>query len=146
MSFIDDTAKRLFIAIPISQSLQTEIVVWAEKYFTLPVQWLQGKNLHVTLIPPWYEHNLEEVFSFFDSVKGIVRPFEIKFEHISVGPNPHEPRLIWVAGEAPGELLVLKESLEKTFGKKSEHQHFKMHLTLARFRPEDFVLFPKKKI
>lgn len=144
--FSDDKAKRLFIAVPISHPLQMEIAAWAEKYFTLPARWLQGKNLHVTLIPPWYEHNLEEVFSLFDSVQGIVKPFEMKFEHVSVGPNPREPRLIWAEGEAPGELLVLKELFEKTFGKKSEYQPFKMHLTLARFRPEDFVLFPKKKI
>lgn len=146
MGFTDDKQHRIFIAIPISQPLQTEIAAWAEKYFTLPVHWLQGKNLHITLIPPWYEHNLEEVFSLFDSVRGITKQFEIKLEHVSVGPNPREPRLIWTEGEAPTELIALKEALEKTFGKKSEYQPFKMHLTLARFRPEDFVLFPKKKI
>lgn len=146
MGFTDDKAKRIFIAVPISQSLQTEIATWAEKYFTLPVRWLQEKNLHITLIPPWYEHNIEEVFSLLDSVRGKAKPFEMKFERVSLGPNPREPRLIWAEGKAPTELLTLKEALEKAIGKKGEHQFFKMHLTLARFRPEDFTLFPKKKI
>ncbi len=40
---------RIFIAFPISERLQKEVVKYSEFYPDLAVNWLEGKNLHITL-------------------------------------------------------------------------------------------------
>lgn len=137
--------KRIFVAIPISPELQKEIFKWEEKYSKLPVRWLKGKNLHITLIPPWRSGDIESVIKKLETVKG--SPFKIEFDKVSYGPDPKRPRLIWASGKAPNELIHLKEELEKIFPEhKSEYKNWIAHTTIARFEPETFPSFPVKKL
>ena len=62
--------QRVFVAIQISRVLQKQIVHWENTVLanqTLSnnalhtIRFLKGKNLHVTLIPPWYETDLTPV-------------------------------------------------------------------------------------
>ncbi|MEK7192162.1 MAG: RNA 2',3'-cyclic phosphodiesterase [Patescibacteria group bacterium] len=138
--------KRVFVAIGLSQSLQSKILEWERKFRNLPVRWLAGKNLHITLIPPWYaeEKEIEKIKKILNSIGGVIKPFEIKFEKVAFGPAPRQPRLIWAEGAVPGELIKLKTRIEKMLGQKPEKRPFFLHLTLARFRPEDFKSFPRQ--
>lgn len=147
---------RIFIAIPISEKLQQEILSWEEKYKKLlvvskvepPVRWLAGKNLHITLIPPWYADNngIKNLkLKIKDSMTSL-KPFKIQFEKVTYGPDPRRPRLIWTEGPTPKGLPELKAKLEKALDQKQEKRLFKLHLTIARFRPEDFKNFPVKKL
>lgn len=138
-------SRRIFLALPVSETLQAEIIAWEVKYDGLPVRWLAGHNLHVTLLPPWPADDLEPVLAALRRPLG-TGPFEYEFQRVSFGPQANSPRLIWAEGKESGEMEALKEGLEKALGSKQARRPFKPHLTLARFRPEDFGRFPIKNI
>jgi 2'-5' RNA ligase len=164
--------RRIFIAIPISENLQREILEWEENFKNLPVRWLQGKNLHITLVPPWYTDEVEKIKEACRNFKkisqsisyhpieqsDIVSPFEIEFRKVTYGPDPQRPRLIWAEGKTPAEIRNLKLEIERALNQKPEERQFKLHLTLARFGPrplrqrsgaggsETFSSFPIKKL
>jgi 2'-5' RNA ligase len=137
---------RIFIAIPISEKLQKEVEKYREFYPDLPVRWLKDKNLHITLIPPWEEKNLGEARDILKSAENKIGPAGLRFHRVSFGPNRNLPRLIWATGKAPKQIIELKKLLENALKMPSEKDNFLLHLTLARFRPEDFKNFPIQKI
>ena len=137
--------KRIFIAVPITKYLQEEIFKWEKKYKNLPVRWLSGKNIHITLIPPWYESDINSVVSKLKKVEG--EPLDIEFNKVSYGYAPKRPSLIRAEGHAPDKLINLKSELEKIFPEhKSGYKDWLMHITIARFNPETFSSFPVKSL
>lgn len=136
--------KRIFIAAPLSENLRNEIKIWRKKYERLPVRWLEDKNLHITIIPPWYEKDTENIKNICKQVKG--KAFDAVFEEIEFGPDLRRPRLIWAEGETPPEIISLKLELEEKLHKQPEKRPFRLHLTLARFRPETFSSFSIKRL
>ncbi|MDP2630697.1 MAG: RNA 2',3'-cyclic phosphodiesterase [Candidatus Uhrbacteria bacterium] len=138
--------RRIFVAIPISDELQQEIERWEQSFQKFPARWLLGKNLHITLVPPWYEEDIDGVIKKLSSIEMAHDRFVFDFFRVAYGPSVREPRLIWAEGETPSQLLALKENIERALNIEPEHRPFKLHLTLARFRPETFSLFPTKKL
>ena len=136
---------RIFIALPISESLQQEILEWEEKFSNLPIRWLQGKNLHITLVPPWHEENLEGAKNLLEQATGSGY-LNLEFEKVTFGPDPRRPRLIWAEGETPRQLIDLRRKVHQIFGREEEKRPFRLHLAIARFRPETFSSFPIKKL
>jgi 2'-5' RNA ligase len=138
--------KRIFIALPLSETLQEKIIKWRKKIEKLPVRFLEPKNLHITLLPPWYEKNINEIEEKLQNLKSNIGNIKIKFKKISFGPNILNPRLIWIEGETPKEILILKEKIEKTLNIITEKRPFKTHITIARFNPLNFKHFAIKKL
>jgi 2'-5' RNA ligase len=131
---------RVFLGIGIAPPLQKEILLWSKQYKKLPVRWLSGENLHVTLVPPWEEYDIESLKqSLADCPK--MGAFEMSFERASFGPSPREPRLIWAEGKTPNTIPKLNATLERAAARAGEKRIFRLHLTIARFRPEDFSSF-----
>ena len=85
--------KRVFVAIKISASLAEQITEWEKKLRNLPVRWLAEKNMHVTLIPPWYELDVDKVKGALNQVGARISTFSLEFHRVSYGPNPRAPRL-----------------------------------------------------
>jgi len=144
-----ENKKRIFIGVKISRSLAGEISVWQKSLEQeLPVHWIGGNDLHITLLPPWHEEdkNIAKVKKRFQSFAGKFKPFIIQFHTVCYGPNPETPRLIWADGETSLEMIELKKKMEKVFHKEPEKRDFKLHLTLARFREEKFESFPVQKL
>lgn len=125
-----------------SKVLEQAILAWANEHKNLPVRWILGKNLHITLVPPWAEDNVDDIISRLK--KAEAGGFDVKFDNISLGPNGNEPRLIWAKGQTPKELLDLRLKIYDSLGGQLESRPFRLHLTLARFRSEDFENFPVK--
>lgn len=138
--------RRIFVALPISTALQAEILEWEKRWKNLPVRWLASKNLHLTLVPPWYEENVDEIIARLESLRDIQKPFVLEFEKVTYGPDLRRPRLIWAEGKTPRELVELKTKTEKVLAQKPDSRPLLLHLTLARFRPEDFSSFPVKRL
>jgi len=145
--------KRIFIGIRISEKLQAEVLEWQKSRSDLKVRWLKPKNLHITLVPPWLEKNVDRIQEKISLLKGKFKPFIIKFDKISLGSSPKHPRaiihrasprLIWLEGESK-EFNNLKIKLEKYFGNKDIRPP-KSHVTIARFKVSDFLKFPKKEL
>lgn len=143
--------KRVFIGLPTDFALQDAITIWQEGYHRLPVRWTPPHNLHITLIPPWEEENPAAVAGILSKFAGCVPPFTVRFEKISFGPTPDAPRLLWATGNAPEPLCELKDRLEEKLRKEGfdiplESRDLLLHLTIARFRAEDFSRFPNKRM
>jgi len=139
---------RVFVAVPISAGLQAEIFNWRKRLKNLPVRWLDGENLHITLVPPWYaeENDIPKLGELLGETAKGKKVFRVIFRNVSFGPDSKRPRLIWADGDAVPAASRLKEDAEKLFGVKSEYRPWKMHLTIARFKEEDFAGFPLKKL
>ncbi|MEW6610245.1 MAG: RNA 2',3'-cyclic phosphodiesterase [Patescibacteria group bacterium] len=137
---------RVFLAIPISLSLQNEVTTWERNFQNLPVRWLKGKNLHITLIPPWETNDIVNIVTLLNGLKSSVGKIELQFTSVTFGPNPREPRLILAEGETMNQLSEIRSQLYETLKFPPESRFFKLHLTLARFRPENFSTFPMQTL
>jgi 2'-5' RNA ligase len=125
---------RLFIALPVTDNLKLLISKFEADFTGSPVHWIFNDNLHITLVPPWYEKNPADIIRQLQNVKvspGLIR---INFTDISLGPDPNRPKLIWAKARTPPELRSLKSEIEKTIGFRPDKREFLTHLTLARFR------------
>lgn len=143
--------KRIFVGIPLAEELAVQagdiksIIGEAEV-----VRWLAPQNLHVTLIPPWESENITEVISLLKGIKS--KSFILEFGAVSLGPKPSSPRLIWATGNAPAELIMLRNQIQNTLKEivrisrgrvRYAPGEFLMHATLARLRPQLSEGFPR---
>lgn len=135
-------AHRVFVAITISPKLRTQILEWERSQPNLPVRWSHEKNLHITLIPPWDEEDVGLAAAKLRRVTGMFHPFHVALEKVTYGPSARSPRLIWAEGRANHKIVALKDELERITGVATEYNPWRMHMTLARFRREDFESFP----
>ncbi len=139
--------KRIFIALPIGPELIGQIESWQKTYADLPVRWLADKNLHITLVPPWAEEYSEDLINKIkDDLPRTIGPIPLQFDETSFGPDPKKPRLIWATGKAPQELILLKKTLELITGHSDNRKHLLLHLTLARFRPDEYKTFQSEEL
>lgn len=136
--------KRLFVAIPVLGELKERALAWQAEHVSWPVKWLAGDNLHITVVSPWLETDVDSIISkldnFVDKVKTgelDIKPFSLRFFKTVFGPNRFSPRLVWTEGQPPVALLELKNRLEQTLAKPDD-RFFRLHLTLGRFKLEDF--------
>jgi len=139
--------KRIFLGIPISSKNKERIKRWQRENLSgLPLRKVAVKNLHLTLVPPWYETNINKLINVFEKSKIFVKPFIVNFRQIEPGPLAKRPRLIWITGKKSENLNNLKKSFEKLLNKKPEKREFLPHLTIARFREKDFPQLAGKKL
>jgi 2'-5' RNA ligase len=135
--------KRVFIALPISKNLKIKIEKWRDEFIKLPVRFIPAENLHITLVPPWYEENVKKVINkledphFARKIKGRLLPLSIHLKKARLAPSSSQPRLIWLEGETPQALLELKKEIEKILNKKPEKRNFLLHVTIARVKKEE---------
>jgi 2'-5' RNA ligase len=137
--------KRVFVGIKADANLAGEIVAWQKIQKSNKVRWTSKKNLHLTVVPPWCEKNIEDLKMRLERLDLNVSPFSISFNNILFGPTRRHPRLIWVRGFVHHELLPnLKRKIEGGLGFASEKREFKFHITLGRFKEKDFGVISKK--
>jgi 2'-5' RNA ligase len=144
--------KRIFIAISISKEIQKKATTLQKELKDLDIRWLHSHNLHITLIPPWNEDDFKKVKKILKTqITTKFKSFTLNFKKIIFGPpsksSSRPPRMIWAIGPTPPELIRLKKQLEKTLLNekiihKTASRPFRLHLTLARFKPKDFKNFP----
>ncbi|TSC60404.1 MAG: 2'-5' RNA ligase [Parcubacteria group bacterium LiPW_15] len=139
---------RVFVGIPISEELREKIGKWAESHKDWPLRFVSGTGLHITLVPPWYAENSDCAVGQLDDIATAVKPFNIKFKKITFGTSSKRPRLIWTMGEDYDKegMLRLKAVAEAVFGQKPEVRPYSPHLTIARFKEEDFGKMPTKEL
>ena len=131
---------RVFIGIKAPNEIQNQIIDWREKHKELPVRFIHSQNLHLTLVPPWYETNIKRLVKSLENFS-LPKRFEIVFREISKGP-PGRSRLIWLIGPEQKDLKNLQKSLAK-FLKKPGQRHSTPHITIARFKKKDTLLIPE---
>mgnify|MGYP001560942131 CR=1 FL=1 len=135
-----NNAKRLFIALPVEGSLRDEALAWQANHVGWPVLWLSGDHLHITVVAPWFETDIDKVINKLeDFAQTPHQTFFIDFFKVVFGPNRQAPRLVWAEGNPPRSLLKLKDDLEIALNH-PDPRFYRLHLTLARFKAPDFGL------
>lgn len=132
---------RVFVGIPASEKIKQLATEWAKKYASLPLRFVSGNGLHITLVPPWYAENADCAVGEINDLATAVKPFKIRFKEITLGTSPKRPRLIWTMAEdfEKEEILKLKKTSEAVFGQRPVGTvAYNPHLTLARFNENDF--------
>ena len=121
--------KRVFIGIKASKNLQNKIAKWQKANKNLPVRFIKPKNLHLTLIPPWYEENFQDIKSQIAKVE--FEKFTINFSAVYINFNN---RVIWTETSKPPKAIFKLQKNLATIFRKYEERPFKVHLTIARFK------------
>jgi len=137
--------QRIFLAIPVSTEVQRQIASWRasrEDLRELPLRWLDDRDLHVTLVPPWNEDRIEDLLDRFKSFAPTAMQKPIRFDRIHYGPMRDRPRLVWAIAKTAGDLIRLKHQIERALDLRRDPRPLKAHLTLARFEPQAFAQFP----
>lgn len=131
---------RVFIGIKAPDKIQNQIIEWQEKRKDLPVRFIQTKNLHLTLAPPWHESNIKKLLKNLNKF-AFPKTFEVAFDQVSKGPSLR-PRLIWITGPEQSEFTKLKKEFAR-FLKKPKEKHSAPHITIARFKIKEAALVPE---
>lgn len=102
------------------------------------LKWSPVYNLHITLkfIGEWPEAKLSQLEQALRSLPPRA-PIPIEVRGLGWFPNPHNPRVFWVAvhgGDALPGLARDTESALEPLGIKKEDRAFTAHLTLARIK------------
>lgn len=138
--------KKIFLALKVPYELANEAYSWKEKHPNLPVSWISNKDLHITIIPPWQEENVDDAINKLNSIQEKTGLIRLVFDTVSFGPNRFSPRLVWATGEVPQKIFNLKKLLMDTFSKMGGKNDSFIHLTLGRFTPEDLARFPSNRL
>jgi RNA 2',3'-cyclic 3'-phosphodiesterase len=132
---------RLFAGIDLPDNIvhQLQALLRALKPHGDGLRWSRVENLHVTtrFIGEWPSARLDELKERLASVPR-PGPIPITLRGLGWFPNPHVPRVFWVAIDAPPELARLAHDTDtalETLGLKPEGRRFRPHLTLARINP-----------
>ncbi len=102
------------------------------------LKWSPVYNLHVTLkfIGEFPEEKLPELETALRSMPPR-QPISAEVKGLGWFPNPHHPRVFWVAVHAGGELAALASDIDSAVqpvGIAAEERPFTPHLTLARIK------------
>ena len=130
---------RIFIAINLPADIKKYLAKFQEKWPELPAKWVNGDNLHITLVflGDVTDQELGEVCMAVKEVIVRQKVFDINLSAISYGPDGKlPPRMVWASGPKNKELSLLKKELEEALlGKvnfRPEEKAFSPHITLAR--------------
>ena len=126
-------ARRVFIGIRIEGEPRDALSELQERLPPIPMRLVPKADLHLTLTPPWMEKDIPGAAKRMR--EALERPFSfpLTFKHLSYGPDPSDPFLIWVSCHASEQLIELKKRLLKAFDRK-EPVPFTPHVTIARLR------------
>jgi RNA 2',3'-cyclic 3'-phosphodiesterase len=120
---------RVFIGIKASPNFEEKVQKWQETYQELKVRFIKPKNLHLTLVPPWYEEDTELPVALLRQIE--FEKFVLTFDKIVVN---FKNKVIWVeVSNPPSQIFDLLEKLYGIFPHSSS-QVFKVHITIARFK------------
>jgi RNA 2',3'-cyclic 3'-phosphodiesterase len=132
---------RLFIAIELSAEIQSGLqhaaTLLQSRTGSLPVRWVQAKNIHLTLV-----FLGDVVTSNLDALKDMLRSevagqpsFGIEVGRLGAFPSLRKPRVVWIGVGAPSDLSSLQRKISLAsarLGYPAEDRPFSPHLTLGR--------------
>lgn len=141
---------RVFIGIQFTQEERDEIEKIQTRYRKIlgeqkSLRWIATHNLHITVVPPWYEQDIDSLKKKIKQGNIDLKPFSAVLTRLTFAP-PNLRRLIWLEGSTPPGIVMLQDMLLKILSKPIENRRFSLHATLARFEPRHFSSFRIKHI
>lgn len=137
-------SKRIFVAINLPTQIKKLIFGYYKQWLDLPIRWTPIENIHITVLFIGYvaEEAVDDVLRVCEEIVKEFKPFEINLSDIVYGPPSDKiPRMVWISGKAPQELVLLSQKLQEELLKlpsfkywKPEERSFKLHITLGRIK------------
>ena len=124
---------RVFVGVKIAPEIASQLARLARELEQAPVKLVAAADIHLTLVPPWNETSISEAVEKLRVTVGRFSEFALTFQHLSYGPQPKRPRLLWVECAASNEITTLRVALLYACGQ-SDERPFRPHVTLARLR------------
>lgn len=115
----------------LSPRFRKKITQWEQSATILPVKWTPQENLHITIIPPWYENRSSAIRTL--SANSLpISSFTLYFTDIGPGPTSHAPRLLWTTAEAAPQLTDLRSYLQNLLHISLEKRPYVPHITIGK--------------
>ena len=135
---------RLFVAIPIPETVKREALRWQEELRAIApgdgIRWAGSEQFHLTLkfLGEVQPARLEALVAATRAACAGFGPFPLRAAQAGFFPNERNPRVLWAGLHcASAALQTLQESVEAhlaEFAEKQEDRRFSPHLTLARIK------------
>ncbi len=138
-------AVRVFVAVKIASEIARELAQMAREIEAFPVRLIAPQDIHLTLVPPWYEVSIPAAIARLHAAADKAAPFSLAFMRLRYGPEPRRPRFLWAECAAGEELAALRIALLQVFGQ-SDERPFRPHVTVARIRGNGVVVARKHPI
>lgn len=129
--------KKIFVEINVPGQLRRRLAQIIAKWSELPIKWMKEENLHITVSFVGYvdESVLPEICEKVAVAVENFESFDLEFDNIELGPNPDDPKTVWLTGAPCVELGMLNEEVERALGMRpNSHKEFRPHITLGRIR------------
>lgn len=139
--------KKIFIEIEIPSQIKRRLAQKIAPWSELPIKWMKEENLHLTVAFIGYvdESVVPEICAKVAAAVSQLEIFDLEFDRIELGPDPENPRLLWLTGKPLVELGKLNEVVEEALGMRPEkHGEYSPHLTLGRIRKLKWDELPEK--
>jgi 2'-5' RNA ligase len=127
----DSQPARIFVAFKIASHIARELSEMVRSLQRLHARLVAPADIHLTLVPPWNETDIDSAVAILGKVAATAAPFTLAFVRLGYGPQPRRPRLLWAECAAGADLDTLRAALLRAFGQKDERP-FRPHVTLAR--------------
>ena len=124
--------RRIFIAIPLQDTVTDRLSQVQKEYPELPAKWVKPENLHITLAFLGNRSD-EEIGEICSTIKEIAQnhsPFTLIFKNIVYGPPEKTPRMIWATGNTTTEFTLLVKEIQQAL--LESKTTITLHITLAR--------------
>lgn len=132
---------RLFIAVPVDESIRSNLARVGTAADARGVRWVEQENLHLTLafVGEVEERRVAELEdAVYAATADEASPLYLRAQGLGAFPNEEAAKVLWagVDGEVP-RLIALQQRLVtglKHAGFEVDPKRFHPHITLARFR------------
>jgi len=129
----DARQARVFVGVKIAPEIAHELALLARSLERFSVRLVSTNDIHLTLVPPWNEASIPTAVEKLRAVADRFGAFALIFQHLSYGPQPRRPRLLWAECVANDGVTLLRATLLQSFGQ-DDDRPFRPHMTLARIR------------
>jgi 2'-5' RNA ligase len=140
----EDMARRIFIAIDISEQARRRVSDFTEQlkkeFSHLRGGWEKPEKLHLTLkfLGDADEVQLEKLKEIVENIAAKISKFTLRIAETGVFPSARNARVLWIdVKDEKGSAAKINQSLEtecEKIGFAKEKRNFKPHLTIARVR------------
>ena len=139
--------KRIFIAASVSKTLKEKVLSFQNHCKSQYLRCLTAEDLHITLVPPWKEDNMDNIKKIFSQLELNIASFNVQFDKICYGPV-YNQKCLWAEGKYTRNLNELRIAIYQGFREKEielplERRRFLLHLTMGRINPDNVKKTPK---
>ena len=133
--------KRVFVGASISYKTGKRINDIKNRNINLKIRWIDKKNLHITLVPPWYEYDIERISEVIKKALYDIKPAELMLAMVEVKNG-----LVWLRGSSNKQVSGIKRKLYRALEVEDDPGKFIPHVTIARFRKRDLEMSDLNKV